>query len=127
MNINIKGTGLELTPEIKSYILKRINGLEKFFRGQDKESINILFEIGQKGGQKSGDIFHADCVIESLGEKFYASTDKGDVFEAIDEIKDILFREISRNKNKKWDVFYKGARKIKDIMKDASNYRPWKK
>ncbi len=48
-------------------------------------------------------------------------------FQTIDEIKDTLFREISRNKNKKWDVFYKGARKVKEIMKDASSYRPWKK
>lgn len=127
MNINIKGTGVELTPEIKEYILKRINGLEKFFKGQTKESINALFEIAKRGGQKSGDIYHADCLIESLGEKFYASCDKSDIFEAIDEIKDILFREISRSKNKKWDVFYKGARKVKEIMKDASSYRPWKK
>lgn len=127
MNINIKGTSVDLTPEVKEYILKRINGLEKFFKGNAEDSTNVLFEIAKRGGQKSGDIFHADCLIESLGEKFYASADKEDAFQAVDEIKDTLFREISRNKNKKWDVFYKGARKIKDIMKDASNYRPWKK
>ncbi len=127
MNINIKATSLELTPEVKEYILKRINGLEKFFKGSDKNSTNVLFEIAKRGGQKSGDIFHADCLIESLGEKFYASSDKEDIFQTIDEIKDTLFREISRNKNKKWDVFYKGARKVKEIMKDASSYRPWKK
>jgi putative sigma-54 modulation protein len=127
MNINIKGTNLDLTPEIKEYVLKRINSLEKFFKGRDSDSINVLFEVAKKGGQKSGDIYHADCLIESMGEKFYASTDKSDIFEAVDEIKDILFREISRSKNKKWDVFYKGARKVKEIMKDASSYRPWKK
>ena len=127
MNINIKATSLELTPEVKEYILKRINGLEKFFKGNDKNSTNVLFEIAKRGGQKSGDIFHADCLIESLGEKFYASADKEDIFQAVDEIKDTLFREISRNKNKKWDMFYKGARKVKEIMKDASSYRPWKK
>ena len=127
MNINIKGTSIDLTPEIKEYVLKRINSLEKFFKGQDKESINVLFEIAKRGGQKSGDIFHADCLIESLGEKFYASADKEDIFQAVDEIKDTLYREISRSKNKKWAVFYKGARKVKDIMRDASSYRPWKK
>ena len=127
MNINIKATSLELTPEVKEYILKRINGLEKFFKGNDKNSTNVLFEIAKRGGQKSGDIFHADCLIESLGEKFYASADKEDIFQAVDEIKDTLFREISRKKKKKWDMFYKGARKVKEIMKDASSYRPWKK
>ncbi len=80
MNINIKATSLELTPEVKEYILKRINGLEKFFKGSDKNSTNVLFEIAKRGGQKSGDIFHADCLIESLGEKFYASSDKEDIF-----------------------------------------------
>lgn len=127
MNINIKGTSVDLTPEVKEYILKRINGLEKFFKGNAEDSTNVLFEIAKRGGQKSGDIFHADCLIESLGEKFYASADKEDAFQAVDEIKDTLFREISRSKNKKWDVFYKGARKVKEIMKDASSYRPWKK
>ena len=48
MNINIKGTGVDLTPEIKEYILKRINGLEKFFKGQDQESINVLFEVAKR-------------------------------------------------------------------------------
>ena len=127
MQTNIKGTGIELTPEIKDYILKKINGLEKFFAGKNKDSANVLFEIAQKNGQKSGDIFHADCLIENLGEKFYASSDKSDIFQAVDEIRDILYREIGRSKNKKWAAFYKGARKVKDIMKDASNYRPWKK
>ena len=127
MKINIKATNIELTPRIRDYIEKKITGLEKFFGGESKDSTNVLFEIAQKSGQKSGEIFHADCLIESPGQKFYASADTEDVFQSIDEVRDILFNEIGKNKNKKWSVFYRGARKIKEMMRSAKNYRPWRK
>jgi len=127
MNINIKGTNMDLTLEIKSYVSKRINSLDKFFKSDELDSITVLFEVARKSGQKSGDVFHADCVIEYPGEKFYAASDQADVFAAIDEVKDNLSREIRRNKKKKLTLLHRGGRKIKSMLKSASSYRPWRK
>lgn len=127
MQINIKSTNLGLTPEVKDYIEKKVLSLEKFLNPESEDAATALFEIAQKSGQKSGDIFHADCLIQHLGDKFYASADKEDIYKAVDTVREELARVIKRTKSKRLAVFHRGARKVKDMMKTVASYRPWRK
>ena len=128
MNINIKATNIELTAEIKEYINKKITKLEKFFPSVAPDAISVNFEIAQKGGQQSGEIYHSDCVVDVPGnEKFYAQADSYEVNAVIDEVESALEREIKRKSKKRQTMLHRGGRRLKNMLRSATSYRPWKK
>lgn len=128
MQINLQSKGVELTPAIKDYILKRVTNLEKLLRkieARDGE-IGANFEVGKSTGHhKAGAVFHADCLINIKGEKFYSSADEEDLYQAIDVVKENLFREISKNKDRKQTLFKRGGASIKKMMKGLSKRNPF--
>lgn len=115
MNISIKSTNIELTPAIKDYTEKRISGITKF-SGQDASAI---IEIGKTTGHhKHGDVFVAEInITTSLGKQFRAVSEKPDLYEAIDDVRNEIVRGISSAKGKKEALWKQGARKIKNMMR----------
>jgi putative sigma-54 modulation protein len=127
MKINIKAKNIEITQAISDYVEKKVTNLEKILSQIEENGGEVLvnFEVGKSTNHhKSGDVFHSDCLINIDGREFYSSSDKEDLYQTIDEIKENLFRDISKNKNKKKKLFYNGARKIKEMIKGIRN---WKK
>jgi putative sigma-54 modulation protein len=127
MQINLKGTNMEVTEAIRDYVLKKVTNLGKLLSKIEGNNKNVLvnFEVGKSTNHhKSGDVFHADCLIKINGEEFYASADEEDLYLAIDDVKESLFGEISKNKDRKRTLFTRGARHIKNMMKGL---RGWKK
>lgn len=130
MNINLQSKNIELSEEIKDYVLKKVTNLEKFLKHKENAGgeVSVNFEISKSTNHHNqGEIFHADCSINIDGEKFYASADAEDERTAIDEIREKIFQDINKKKNKKSELFLRGARKVKEMMKGITNYRPWKK
>jgi ribosome-associated translation inhibitor RaiA len=88
--------------------------------------VMVNFEVGKSTKHhKSGEVFHADCFININGNKFYASSDKEDVYQSIDEIKDSLFNDIQKNKDRKQTLFKRGALSIKKMLKGLSRRNPF--
>jgi ribosomal subunit interface protein len=83
----------------------------------------VNFEVSNTK-HKTGAVFHSDCTVIIDGKKFYASADKEDMYEAIDAVKESLFREISQNKDKKKTLQTRGARSVKKMMKGLSKRNP---
>lgn len=128
MKINIKATNTDLTEAIKDYVEKRVTDLSKLLSKIEEENkqINVNFEVAKTTNHhKLGAYFHADCLIKIDGEEFYASSDKEDLYQAIDEVKNILFRDINKNNNKKRALFTRGARSIKKMLKGLSKRNPF--
>lgn len=128
MQINLLGKNMELTEAIKDYVKKRVTNLEKLLsrieEGQGKVLVN--FEVSKSTNHhKSGDIFHADCLIKIDGKEFYGSADKEDLYQAIDALKDSLYNEINKNKDRSQTLLYRGARSIKKMMKGLSKRNPF--
>lgn len=115
MNISIKTTNIDLTPALKDYTEKRITKASKFL---GKETTAFV-EIGKTGNHhKSGDIYRAEInLTTSLGKNFRAVSEKPDLYEAIDDVRDEIVRSVSSEKGKSETLWKKGARKIKFIMK----------
>ena len=128
MQINFQGKNMELTESIKNYVLKRVTNLGKLLRRIEEGGGKIMvnFEVG-KGSHhhKAGDIFHADCLINIDGKQFYGSADKEDLYQAIDDIKDSLYNEISKDKDRGRTLFKRGAASIKKMMKGLSKRNPF--
>ena len=128
MQINLQGKNMELTPAIKDYVAKRVTNLSKFLSGIEERGggVAVHFEVGKSTHHhKGGQIFHADCLINIEGEKFYGSADEEDLYKAIDAVKENLFREISKNKDRKQTLFKRGAASIKKMLKGLSKRNPF--
>jgi putative sigma-54 modulation protein len=128
MKINLKGTNIEMTPAIKDYVEKKVTNLGDLLskmEGNEKQ-IMVNFEVGKTTKHhKSGAYFHADCLINISGEEFYASSDQEDLYQAIDDVKNNLFGEITKNKDKKRTLFHRGARSVKKMLKGLSKRNPF--
>jgi ribosomal subunit interface protein len=115
MNISIKSTNIELTPALKDYTEKRISGISKF----TGEEAMAVIEIGKTTAHhKNGDIFRAEInVTTTLGKQFRSASEKSDLYEAIDDVRNEIVRELSSAKGKKEALWKKGARKFKNMIR----------
>jgi putative sigma-54 modulation protein len=128
MQINLKAKNMELTEAIKDYVLKRVTNLEKLLSSIEKRGgeVNVNFEVGKSTKHhKSGVVFHSDCLISINGKDFYTSSDKEDLYQSIDEVKETLFNDINKNKDRKQTLFKRGATSIKKMLKGLSDRNPF--
>ncbi len=128
MQINLQGKNIELTPAIEDHVLKRVTNLEKLLSGIEEKGgeVNIAFEVGKSTNHhKSGEVFHSDCLIKIDGKEFYSSADEEDLYVAIDRVKENLFREINKNKDRRQTLFKRGAISVKKMMKGLSKRNPF--
>lgn len=128
MKINIKATDFSLTPSISEYIEKKIDMLEKFFRGTDEVLVSV--EVGRTTKHhKSGDIFRAEIHISAGGEEYYAVVEKDDLYAAIDEVKDEIVHELTSRRKKALRLFRRGGAKIKNLLKGIVDIgdKSWKR
>ena len=128
MQINLQSKNIELTDAIHNYVHKRVTNLEKLLTGIEERDGKVLvnFEVGKSTNHhKSGDIFHTDCLIKIDGKEFYSSADKNDLYEAIDAVKDSLYNEINKDKNRSKTLLYRGARSVKKMLKGLSKRNPF--
>jgi len=128
MQINLQGENMELTEAIKDYALKRVTNLGKLLSSIEKGGGEVMvnLEVGQSTKHhKSGVIFHSDCLVNINGKKFYSESDNEDLYAAIDAVKDSLFNEIEKNKNRKQTLFRRGAASVKKMLKGLSDRNPF--
>jgi putative sigma-54 modulation protein len=128
MQINLQGKNIELTEAIKDYILKRVTNLERLLSGIEKRGgeLKVNFEVSKSSNHhKSGEIFHADCLVKIDGKEFYSSADSDDLYKAIDDIKAKLLNDIEKNKDRRQTLFKRGATSVKKMFKGLSKRNPF--
>ena len=105
--IDIKATKLELSEEIKVYVQKKMNMLERYL-GRI-QVLNCHVEVGLSvGGQKSGEIYRAEVNLDLPGELLRVERTATDIFKAVDKVKEHLIDKIIKYKEKKIDRKRKG-------------------
>ncbi|MBX4200039.1 ribosome-associated translation inhibitor RaiA [Candidatus Parcubacteria bacterium] len=120
MNINIKATGIEMTPAISSYAEKKISSIEKYI--EKGKSPVVQMEVGKNTKHhKEGPFFRAEVKIVGLGKDVYAVCEAEDLYAAIDMVRDEVVQEITRDKSKRLHMMRKGGRMVKDIVRGF----PW--
>jgi ribosomal subunit interface protein len=120
MKMNIKATGIELTPAVLGYAHKRLSKIGKYLEGDPVMAV----ELGKSTEHhKKGEIFRAEVRIAGSGADFYAEKETSDIYRAIDEVKDEVIHEITRVKGKKLSLMRRGARKFKDMVRGFAALR----
>ena len=113
MQINIKATNIELTPEIKDYVQEKMDMLEKYLGSV--QVLNCDVEVGMSvGNQQSGKIYRTEANLVVPGDLLRVEKTEKDLFKAIDKVKDHLTRSIRRYKEKRIDRDRKAEKKIKE-------------
>lgn len=104
MNINIRGSKIEITDAIKSYIEEKIGRLEKYF---DSDSITATVVVKVDGINQT-----VEVTIPAKKMILRAEVSSKDLYDAIDTVSDKLERQIRKNKTRM------KKRKNKDIIEE---------
>lgn len=122
MKINIKATGIELTPAIAEYAEKKISSIEKFFL--TIPDVVAQVEVGKvTQHHRSGDIFRAEAHITGGGLDLYAASEQSDLYAAIDLVKDDLSRTLMHQKGRRLALARRGGQMIKDMIKGLNFFK----
>jgi len=128
MKINLQGKNMEITPAIHNYVMKRVTNLGKLLDKLEQTTgeIFINFNVAKTTNHhKSGEVFRADCSIKTMRGDYFSSVDEEDLYAAIDAVKENIFREISKDKDRKQALFKRGAISVKKMMKGLSKRNPF--
>jgi len=100
MKLQIKATKTELTDSIKDYIQEKMDMLEKYLG--DIQVLNCDVEFGLSvGGQQHGEIFFCEVNLNVPHDLLRVRKEEGDLYKAIDKVKDHLERMIIKYKETK--------------------------
>ena len=114
---------MELTEAIRNYVNKRVASLEKLL---NKDNTIVEVEVGKTTmHHNKGDFFKAEINISSGGNRFFANSEKDDLYSAIDEVRESIFRELTKNKDKKMTLYKRGASSVKKMLKGFSKRNPF--
>ncbi len=116
MNINIKGTHIELTDAIRNYVHEKLGAIQKVISRVDEAFAQV--EVGKESMHHAkGDVFRAEINVQADGKSFYAVVIKDDLYAAIDELKDEIQEKIKSSKQKSRSLFRRGAARVKNMIK----------
>ena len=102
VRLEIQTTNLELTPSLRTYIEKKIGGLDRFIKRLPEDVILAEVEVGRSTRHhRHGQVYHAEVNLTLPGKLIRAAHDDEDLRRAIDEVKEKLKREIEKYKGKR--------------------------
>lgn len=117
MNIKILGTRIELTPDIKSYIEKKLESVDKIIDRND-ETVLYEIEVGKTTEHhEKGDIYKAEIHLRRRKGNLYATAHAEDVFAAIDKMKDEIIHALTSDKDKQETLLRRGQGQIKKLLR----------
>jgi len=92
MQINVSGHHIEVTPALRSYVISKLDRLERHFDRITNTQVVLSVE---KQRQK------ADATIKFSGGEIYADAQSDDLYAAIDKLAAKLDRQLIKMKEKK--------------------------
>jgi|GEM_PF-1050788 len=114
LNYNVKGTGLPISDEIRTYIEKRLAHVEKIVGADSTAHIDVEL---QHQTSEDRPRYRAEFTFTS-GSDLYRSSSFGEsLHEAIDLAEGDLTRELSRNKQRNMRFVRQGAQRFKDFIR----------
>ena len=128
MKINLQAKNIELTPAISDYVEKRVTNLGKLLSRMEEKDGEVLinFTVAKTTNHhKAGEVFEAECSIETKNGNYFSNVTAEDLYEAIDSVKENIFREITKVKDRNQTLFKRGSASVKKMMKGLSKRNPF--
>lgn len=102
MKINIKATKIELSPEIRAYVEKKVLMLEKYLGDTSVTNCDVELEH-YLSAQNKGDVYRAEINLAVPGTILRVEKREKTLNKALDKVKDHLVLAIKKYKEKKID------------------------
>ena len=96
MNLTISGHHLEVTPSLRSYVTTKLDRIKRHF--DQVADVKVLLTV-EKQKEKEGRQ-RAECNIHVKGTDMFAECSHADLYAAVDELVDILDRQVVRHKDR---------------------------
>jgi ribosomal subunit interface protein len=110
-----------MTPDVEEHIRSKVLLVEKFLQHYQDENILVECEVDRSTHHKKGDVFRVEFNLSVKGKLYRSEVTSSDVRAAADDAKDQLEKQIRRSKTKRFELFEKGARTIKNILRRNNN------
>jgi putative sigma-54 modulation protein len=91
MNINLTGRHLDITPAIREHVTSKLGKIKRHF--DNLIDINVILSV-DKLQQK------AEATVHMSGKTVFAETDDSNLYVAIDNLIEMLDRQILKHKDK---------------------------
>lgn len=114
INYNIKGTGLAVTDELRSYVEKNLSSAEKFLAGDTTTHADVELEHAPL---RDGGKYRAEFTVASGGEVYRAEEWGSTMHEAIDLSARALAKELRHSRKKHITLVRRGGAAIKDAIR----------
>lgn len=119
MKYAILGKNIELTPDIRVYVAKKMGMLNKYVQHFGSVAAAHV-EVGRTTRHhRTGAIFRVEIQIHVPRKELRAEALGNTIFEAIDKAKDEISIELEQHKEKDIDLKKRGARKLKNLIQSV--------
>jgi len=119
MDVRIKATDYELTPEVSAYLEEKVAAIEKLL-GSDAELARVEVEVGRDAGnQRHGEhIWFAEINVRYPGgEPIRVTNHESTVNAAIDMVKDEAVRQLRTSRRAHTRFIRKSGTLLKNLMR----------
>lgn len=121
MKLNVKGTNLTLSPDVSSYLDKKLAVVRKLI--DHEETVVCSVELARNTHHVSGDVFKAEITLEIPGRPglFRADASGQTIESAIDGAQEEMLGELRKQKRKYLHLLRRGGQKLKDMVRGFRN------
>ena len=119
MDIRIKATDYQMTPDVENYLTQRVESLKKLLVGFE-DIARIEVEIGRDAGRPrhGANIWFAEVHFIVPGhERIYARNNSESVNGAIDDVKEEAERQLRRSRKLHIRFYRESGRLLKRLMR----------
>ena len=113
MNLNINGTGIDLTVGLKTFVEEKFSEMDKFFDNIQRADVDIGMITHH---HNKGKIYYAEVNVHVPGRNIRVVKESEDLYKAIDKVRDHLKNELKEYKEKL-------RRKDKKELRGVKEYR----
>jgi ribosomal subunit interface protein len=119
MDVRVKATGYQMTPDVSDYLDTRLATLEKLL-GADAETTRCEVELGRDAGNmRHGEhVWFAEITLRSPGGASVRATNRAaSINAAIDDVKEEAERQLRREKQAHIRIMRKSGAALKRLMR----------
>ena len=99
MNLTISGHHLEVTPALRGYVTQKLGRINRHF--DQLVDVRVILSIEKQKEKERRQ--RAECNIHVKGSDLFAESCSEDLYAAVDELVDILDRQVVRHKDRLQD------------------------
>lgn len=119
MDVRIKATDFQMTPDVQVYLDSRVASLQKLLVGIENVT-RVEVELGRDAGRPrhGANIWFAEIhVIIPGGERIYARNNSESINGAIDDVKEEVERQLRRERKIHIRLYRKGGALAKRLLR----------